>query len=235
MNFLDKLEFKYGRYAIRNLHIYICAIHIIGLLIQMFNPYFYYQYLSLDSMMLLKGQVWRIFTFLFYPPYNGSFILISALIIHVYYTLSASLIMVWGSFKFNLYLLIGVIGHVVAAIVLGLLRIPAHIYPVYLMFSIFIAYSLTFGDATFFLFFFIPVKAKYLALFEIAIYIYIFIYSGFVTRISILLSLINVILFIYLLYKGRYGGFKNFMNQLKNEISNSINDIKHIFRGGYRR
>ncbi len=235
MNILDRLEFKYGRYAIGALHIYICAIHVVGLLIQIFAPHLYFQHLALDSLMLLRGQVWRIFTFLFFPPYSGGFILISALIIHVYYTLSASLIMVWGSFKFNLYLFTGILGHIVAAVVLGLLGIPARIYPSYLMFSIFIAYSLTFGDAMFFLFFFIPIRAKYLALFEIALYIYIFIHSDFATRISILLSLINVILFIYLLYKGRYGGFKNFFNQLKREISNSINDIKNIFRGGYRR
>lgn len=234
MNILDKLEYKFGRYAINNLHIYICIVHVIGLLIQITNPAFYYNFLALNSYALMRGQIWRIFTFIFYPPSNGSFILISALIIYVYYTLSSSLIMVWGSFKFNLYFFIGIVGHVIACIVLGLLRINSYIYPTYLVFSIFIAYSLTFQDSVFLLFFLIPVKAKYLALFEIALYIYIFIFSSLATRISIVLSLLNAILFIYLLYKGRYGGFSNFLRQLKNEINNFVSNIKRLFSGNYR-
>ena len=231
MSFIGKLEYKYGKYAIPNLNIYICIVHIIGLLIQMTSPFFYYRYLSLRSMYLMSGQIWRIFTFLFYPPSGGSFVLISALIIYVYYSLSTSLIYVWGSFKFNLYFLIGILGHVLACVILGLLKIDTIISPSYLMFSIFIAYSFTFGDSLFLLFFFIPIKAKYLALFEIALYIYMFIGSGFATRISIVASLLNLIIFFYLLYKDKYGKFSNFLLSIKVEANKLVNDIKRLFTG----
>ena len=38
MNWLDKLERKFGKYAIHNLMYYIIILYILGLVIQMVNP-----------------------------------------------------------------------------------------------------------------------------------------------------------------------------------------------------
>ena len=45
MNWLDKLERKFGRYAIHNLMYYIIVLYVAGLVLQLFVPEFYYQYL----------------------------------------------------------------------------------------------------------------------------------------------------------------------------------------------
>ena len=68
MNWLNKLERKFGRYAIPNLMTYIIVLYALGFALQMVNPMFYYQYLSLDVSAILSGQVWRVITFIIQPP-----------------------------------------------------------------------------------------------------------------------------------------------------------------------
>ena len=71
MNFFRKLERKFGRFAIPNLMYYIIMMYAAGFVMSLFNPYFYVQYLALDAAAILRGQVWRIVTFLVCPPTVG--------------------------------------------------------------------------------------------------------------------------------------------------------------------
>ena len=64
---LDKLEKKFGKYAITNFSYYMMIIYIIGAVLGMINPMIYYSYLALDFDAILSGQVWRFITFIFYP------------------------------------------------------------------------------------------------------------------------------------------------------------------------
>lgn len=68
LTFYQKLERKFGRYAVPDLMKYICVIYVVGYLIQAINPMFYFYYLDLDPEAILHGHIWRIFTFIFYPP-----------------------------------------------------------------------------------------------------------------------------------------------------------------------
>ena len=140
MKFYLFLERKLGKYAIKNLNLYLVVINLLGLAIYVLNPFFYTLYLSLSPYSVLKGQVWRIFTFIFYPMTLSSFgILFSLFIIYIYYNFTTSLINVWGDFKFNLYILIGIIGHVVAVFLIYFITGQDLIMiPMYLTFSIFI-------------------------------------------------------------------------------------------------
>ena len=58
MNFFRKLERKFGRFAIPNLMYYIIMMYAAGFVMNLFNPYFYVQYLALDAAAILRGQVW---------------------------------------------------------------------------------------------------------------------------------------------------------------------------------
>ena len=68
MNLMNKLERKFGRYAIPNLMYYIVILYAVGVLVQMMAPAFYIQYLMLDARAILHGQIWRIITFMIWPP-----------------------------------------------------------------------------------------------------------------------------------------------------------------------
>lgn len=197
MKFFYKLERKYGKYAIPNLMQYIVIMYGIGLAISLWNPMIYYRYLSLDGWAILHGQIWRIVTFLCYPPAPGIFFGILAL--YLYYSMGQTLERVWGAFRFNVYFLLGIVGHVLAEIILTLIfgQSP-RLLPVALDFSLFFAFALTFPDVEFLLMYIIPVKAKWLAVAEGAIYLYYLITGDLLTRIEIGLTMANVILFFLL-------------------------------------
>ena len=113
---MNKMERKFGRYAIPNLMYYIVILYAVGVLVQMMAPAFYIQYLMLDARAILHGQIWRVVTFMIWPPSGSLFFNLIA--IYLYYNLGMTLERVWGTFRFNVYFFMGVIGHVLAALLI---------------------------------------------------------------------------------------------------------------------
>ena len=107
MKFFSDFERKYQKYAIRNLMYYITILYAVGLIVWMLDPMIYYNYLSLNMGMILHGQIWRLVTFLIYPPAFGSFsftqIFYGLIALFLYYNLGQTLEYVWGSFRFNVF------------------------------------------------------------------------------------------------------------------------------------
>lgn len=183
-----------------NVYKYLTAIFLLGLIIDLFNPLFYLSYLSLNVKMILSGQVWRLITFIFYPPSSSRSIILSLLLIYVYYSLAKTLTMMWGDFKFNLYLLIGFSSQIIGAFfVYFVFGRNILILPTYSFFSMIMAFALSFPDAYFYIYFLIPIKAKYFAYVEIALYLVLFLSSGIADRVAIVCSVVNVFVFFVLL------------------------------------
>ena len=72
MKFLNKMERKYGKYAIQDLMKYVLILYGIGTAIGFLAPGFYELYLSLNFNLFARGQVWRLFTFIMSPYPLGS-------------------------------------------------------------------------------------------------------------------------------------------------------------------
>ena len=121
MSLLDRLErTRFGKFGIPNLMRYVIGVNIVGILISLVNPTFYYSYLSLDIASILHGQVWRIFTFVLSP--SGQFggtgmvsLLWFAIWIFVYYSIGTNLERMWGTFRFNLFYFGGLLLVVISA------------------------------------------------------------------------------------------------------------------------
>ncbi len=113
MKFLRKLERNFGKYAVPNLMYYIILMYGAGIVIDLVMPGLYYQYLCLDAAAILRGQVWRLVTFLICPPSSGIFFNLIAMFL--YYSLGTTLERVWGTFRFNLYFFSGILFHIIAA------------------------------------------------------------------------------------------------------------------------
>lgn len=165
MNWIQKLERKFGRYAINNLMYYIIILYIVGYLVDMLNPGFFYSYLSLNVEAILHGQVWRLVTFLAQPMDTS--IIFLAFALHLYYMIGQHLEAQWGAFRFNLYFFAGVLFHIIAAFVVYFATgVSMPIGTTYLNLSLFFAFAALYPNVEFLLFFIIPVKVKYLALFD---------------------------------------------------------------------
>ena len=191
---MNKMERKFGRYAIPNLMYYIVSLYAVGVLVQMMAPAFYIQYLMLDARAILHGQIWRVVTFMIWPPSNSLFFNLIA--IYLYYNLGMTLERVWGTFRFNVYFFMGVIGHVLAALLIYIITGQVYILTTdYLNFSLFFAFAATFPEMQFYLFFVLPIKAKYLALFDGLYFVYGFLFGGMSQRIAIVMSLLNFIVY----------------------------------------
>lgn len=201
MNFLNKLERKFGRFAIPNLMYYIVVLYIAGFLIRMINPNFYLRYLCLaPEAVIHEFQVWRVVTFLLWPPVDSgstiSLLIFNFFMIYLYYSLGNTLERVWGTFRFNLYFLIGVLGTIVASFLLYALTGTNYLLTTqYLNASLFMAFAVTFPDMQFYLYGILPIKAKWLGLFDGAIFLLNFIVGSWATRLEILVSMVNFLLF----------------------------------------
>lgn len=201
MKFFDEFERKYHRFAIPNLMNYITILYAAGLLIWVTNnQWIYFQYLSLDVEAILHGQVWRLVTFLVYPPALGNLrfttLLMGVLMLLTYQNLGQTLEHIWGSFRFNVFFLMGVLAQIIACFV-GYLVFHQNwmLATGFLNSSIFLAFAVLFPDAQFLLFAILPVKAKWLAIAECAQYLYSFVFYGTAVRVELVISMLNIILF----------------------------------------
>ena len=137
---------------------------------------------------VLKGEVWRIFTFAFIPEDTSIIFILFSLYIN--YFLGTSLERAWGAFKFNVYYFAGFIGIIIGAFATG---IPMDNY--YLNLSLFFAFAKMFPDFELMIFFVLPVKVKYLAWISWGFFLLSFIGGTMGTKISILLAVANYFLF----------------------------------------
>ena len=185
------LERKLRRFAISDLMKYIVFGQAAVYLLMLIWPtvgYRLYSAITLSRSALLHGQIWRIVTFVFAPPNSSPLFIIFAL--YFYYMIGTGLEARWGKVKFNLYYLIGMVAAVIACMITG------YASNTYLNLSLFFAYAAMYPDVEVLLFMILPVKMKYLAVLDAALYTWQFIVGGASTRVTILLCLANVFLFL---------------------------------------
>ena len=165
MKWMNKLERKFGKYAIPNLMWYVILLYTVGFVIDLINPALYYEHFALNAEAILHGEIWRIVTFLLQPPDSSVLFMIFAL--YLYYMIGRQLEYAWGTFRFNLYFFMGVIFHVLAALITYFitgLSLPLGTF--YLNLSLFFAYAAMYPNQEFLLFMVLPIKVKYLAILD---------------------------------------------------------------------
>lgn len=189
LNWFDKLERKFGKYAVKNLMAYIVAITGIVYALSYFDRRgFVIGKLMLIPELVLRGEVWRLITYIFIPP-NTSIIWI-LFVLYFYYMVGSTLENEWGSFKFNIFYLTGMIGTTAAAFITGYGATS-----LYLNLSLFLAFAKIYPDYEMLLFFVIPVKMKYLAMLNWAFIIFTVLTGNMSTRLIAIVSIMNYFLF----------------------------------------
>ena len=185
------LERRLRRYSISNLMKYIVFGQAFVYLLMFIWPSLgmrLYSLLTLSRAGLMHGQIWRLVTFVFVPPNSSPLFILFAL--YFYYTIGMALEARWGKVKFNLYYLVGMICAIIAALITG------YAGNSFLNLSLFFAFAAMFPDEEVLLFMILPIKMKWLALLDAVLYLQQFIVGGFSTRVTIVLCLLNVFLFL---------------------------------------
>jgi hypothetical protein len=218
LRFLDKLQRKYGRYAIHGLMKYIAIITAGFYLINYLIPSAgILNWLFLYPPLVLNGQVWRLITFIFMPT-GGNNILFVLISLYFYYMIGNSLEHEWGALKFNIYYLVGVLGTIIAAFITGGVGVPT-----YLNMSLFFAFAYIYPNFEILVFFVLPVKMKYLGWLSGAFLAFSFATGSLTTKIVIIVALLNFILFF-----GRdiYQSLVNRNKKVHRKYKNNVIEMK---------
>lgn len=201
MKFLDRLEKRFGNLAVPNVILILVMAQLL-IYAAILSGRVEFSAVVLDARAVLgEGEWWRLITFLIAPPYLAGTLfqaIFLAFFWYIIWMMSQALESVWGVFKFNVFLILGIVLSIAGAL-LGQLITPgasisATSYVISL--SIFFAFATYNPNIEFLLFFVIPVKVKWLAWFAAGLTAVSFLFAPSMGhRLVILFPLINFLLF----------------------------------------
>lgn len=198
-NWLDKMERRFGRYAIRNLTMYLLAGYAIGYLLSFTMPQLL-TYFTLEPALILKGQVWRLLSWVIIPPNDNIIFVIFMMLL--YYSLGNTLESYWGAFRYNVYIFSGILFTVIGAfnvngLIGGITGFGSLYSTYYINMSIFLACASIMPDYQLLLYGIIPIKMKWLAVLDVVLLAVDAVQGGLIIRIVIIASLLNFIIFFF--------------------------------------
>jgi len=197
---LARLERTFlGKIAIERLTTYIVGGMAMAIVLGTVRPDFVKALVFVPQ--LVPSQPWRLITFVFIPP-EASNILWLFLALYFTWLIGSNLESEWGALKLNVFYLVGTVGTIAAGFITGRPQDNT-----YLNLSLFLAFATLLPDYEIRLFFFIPIKVKWLALLSAGFLTLEFIQNGTGTRAGIIAALANYFLFfaghLIALLKGR--------------------------------
>lgn len=173
MKLLDRLEKRFGRYAVENTTLFIIACQVVVFIAQYTQANGaagLFERLALDPSKVVEGEVWRLVTFMFLAPLSELPIFVF-FFWYLFYLMGSALEQSWGVFRFNLYCGLSYLLTVAASFLAEALS-PGFGVGVgdYLYGSVFLAFARLFPEFQLLLFFILPVKIKWLARLQWLIY-----------------------------------------------------------------
>lgn len=188
MDLLNDLERKFRRYAVSNITLYLILGQVLFFVFDM-SGRFILERVVLIPDRVLAGEWWRLITFLFIPPLTNPIFAFFAW--YLFYLMGNALEGHWGPFRYNLFL---VIGYLVTVAVTFLFPFSSATN-IFIGGSVFLAFAFLYPDFTLYIFFIIPVKIKWLALLTWIGYAYQVLFGSWPTRLLVLASISNFLLF----------------------------------------
>lgn len=239
MKLLYKLEKKFGRYAIKNLSLYMVICFSIGYLLLFLFPDIYTKLLFSPALIFANHEYWRIFTWIFTVP--GSFQYVTILLLFAYYFIGNSIERSIGTFLYNVYIIGGAILTTIGMLISGaifckeagvfaqpevfvneinsntyLTMAFSNIWPTYyIVTGIYLCFGYIFKDSYLMLAFLIPVRARYIMYIDLIWLAYEFYVQDMQGRTVIVCLLISFMLLILVLKKYNRNGHRMTSAQIK--------------------
>lgn len=130
------------------------------------------RYLYLSPYLILRGQIWRLVTFVLVPENTN--LLFLAVFLYFYYFIGSSLENQWGTGKFTVYYIFGMLLTIIYSFIASLITGFNQLFYIgasYINLSMFFAFATLFPDNRVLLFFIIPIKIKWLAYLNAAYFV----------------------------------------------------------------
>lgn len=169
-NRLDRFCAKHPKIGVEGLMKYIVILNLIVYVLDMFSNGMLSYMLAFSPTLILQGEIWRLVTFIMVPEGNQSiFILIT---LYFYWFIGTTLEREWGSVKFTVYYGLGVIFTIIAGFILHFWRLGSFTNMYFVNMSLFLAFASLYPNMQVRLFFVIPIKVKWMAWFDLALFAY---------------------------------------------------------------
>ncbi|MEY8385734.1 rhomboid family intramembrane serine protease [Oscillospiraceae bacterium 38-13] len=197
---MERFALRHPNFGLTNLMLYIVIGNAAAFFLLRMTGGQAIQYLYFDWGLVLRGQLWRLVTFLFVPGNTDPFSLILSL--YFMYFIGSMLEREWGTPKFNLFYLSGV----VLTLLTGIISHYAFGYGVlmgayYVGMSMFLAFAALYPDARLMLLYIIPVKAKWLALADVALFtvdvVSALLRGAYASALLPVVAMLNVVVFFW--------------------------------------
>lgn len=201
MSLLSKLETRFRRFAVPNVTAVLVAGQVIVYGLTYFGPNAkpqggipqpdarFLETLTLVPSQVLAGEVWRVVTFLFVPPITN--LIFAFFFWYLFYLMGTALEATWGTFRYNVYLLVGF----AATVAVSFLTPDVPATNGFVQGSVFLAFAHLYPDFLISLFFILPIKIKWLALLTWIGYFLAVATGNWTTRLLVLASVSNFLLF----------------------------------------
>jgi len=221
MSLLSRLDARFGRYSVANVTLYLIAGQALAFAAAFAErhggPFRVEEQLMLVPNLVLAGEVWRLVTFLFMPPSEN---LIFALFFWgAFYLCGTVLERVWGTFRYNAYLIVGYAATIAAAFAFP----DAPTSNFFLKTTVFLAFAHLNPDFTFSIYGLIPIRSKWLALLIWLFYIHTLWIGDWPLRVVASASFVN-----YFMFFGRA-----IWRDLRQSIKHSYRRAEFSSRVGY--
>lgn len=184
---LDRLERHLSRFAIPGLIRYVVALNALVFLLLTLNPG-YVEMLALDRAAILRGEIWRIVSWIFIPDVTT----FPWILLYLWATwwLGDLLEGSWGTFRLNAYYFLGMALCIASAFAFG-----ASFGNIFLNLSIFLAIATLAPNLEILLFFILPVKIKWIALFSLLGPALILVSGPLAAKMMVVMCLGNYLIF----------------------------------------
>lgn len=157
MNWLDKLERRFGHIAVPGLMRIIVVLNAVAFVLLYLDPS-WINTLVLSPVRVMHGEVWRLVSYLFIPPDTNPWWVLFAL--YFLWLMGEGLEQEWGAFRLNVFYLCGMLATTLVAFFI----VRGSVTNFFLNLSIFLAFATVLPDFEILLFFILPVKVKWLGL-----------------------------------------------------------------------
>lgn len=196
MRRIDTFCAKHPNFGIPNLMMIIVFGNVAVYILELMNTSSasFSSFLAFNAAAIMRGQVWRLLTFVFVP--SGGSLISFAISLYFYYFIGNTLEGIWGSGKFTIYYAVGMLMNVIYGLVVYLtmgrnIGISAY----YLNLSMFFAFATFYPDMRVLLLFFIPVKVKWLAWVDAALFAVGVVTNPFPMNLLPIVAVFNYLLF----------------------------------------
>ena len=198
MKKVDMFCYRHPRFGIPNLMLYVVVGNAIVWLFTLFTQFSgsgvsILSYLYFSPYHILRGEIWRLLTFIIIP--NSTSIL-ALIFFYFYYMIGRTVEAQWGPGKFTIYFFSGVLLTVIYGfLIYFIFHVNLAVSAEFIYLSLFFTFATLYPDMQVLLFFLIPLKIKWLAIVDAVFFLYSVVTSTFPANLLPIVAVLNYLLF----------------------------------------